>query len=253
MDGGSAARVTATPARQAARRGATVSVLSDRTWLASVARPDAEARGIDVLERAGSGFYRRAGKRALDLSLSSGFLLLIGSWLLPLLALAIRLDSRGPAIFRQQRIGHRGQPFTCLKFRTMAHAPDAEFAQATREDPRITRVGRFLRRTNLDEIPQFINVLLGEMSIVGPRPHVPDLDDLFAHQVPGYVRRVTVRPGVTGLAQISGARGETRSVDEMAQRVHYDLRYIRSCSLRADLMIMIKTLRCVIFGDSKAY
>ena len=198
-------------------------------------------------------FYQAGGKRALDITLSLGFLLTVGFWLLPLLALLIRLDSRGPALFRQQRVGRHGQIFTCLKFRTMQYDPTAGFAQATRSDPRVTRLGRLLRRTNFDELPQFLNVLRGEMSVVGPRPHVPELDTLFSHQVLGYARRVSIRPGVTGLAQVSGARGETRSVSEMTNRVHFDLDYVRHHGVLRDIRIMVRTLRCVLLGDDKAY
>ena len=247
MDGGSAARVIA---RKAARKR------PNQPQLAALVRdlPWSEAEAAQRRPKTSpSRFYRRAGKRVQDFFIALGFLILVGSWLFPLMGLLIRLDSSGPALFRQERIGRRGRKFVCLKFRTMQYAPDAGFAQATREDPRITRVGRFLRKTNLDELPQFINVLRGEMAVVGPRPHVPELDDLFAHQVAGYAQRIKVRPGVTGLAQVSGARGETRSVEEMAQRVQYDLHYIRDCSWWYDLRLVFGTLRCVLFGDDKAY
>jgi lipopolysaccharide/colanic/teichoic acid biosynthesis glycosyltransferase len=152
--------------------------------------------------------YSRFGKRSLDVACSAAFLLAIGIWLFPMISAAIRLDSRGPALYRQVRVGRDGELFTCLKFRSMTHAPESAFRQAQRNDPRVTRVGAWLRRTNLDELPQFINVLMGEMSMVGPRPHVPDLDHVFAEQIGDYKRRQSVRPGVTGLAQISGYRGE---------------------------------------------
>lgn len=198
-------------------------------------------------------FYARYGKRLFDIVFSLTFLALVGSWLLPLIALIIKVDSVGPALFTQRRVGRGGAEFTCLKFRTMLHQPDAEFRQVERNDPRVTRIGAFLRRTNLDELPQFINVLAGQMSVVGPRPHVPELDEAFAGSVPSYSCRNLVRPGVTGLAQVSGCRGETRSVREMNHRVRFDVFYIRSLSFRVDVGIILKTVRSVLGGDDKAF
>jgi len=198
-------------------------------------------------------FYPRRGKRLFDVVFSVFFLGLAGFWLLPLIALLIRLDSAGPALFRQQRVGLGGKVFLCLKFRTMTHNPEAVFVQTRRDDPRITRVGRILRKTNLDELPQFINVLFGDMSVVGPRPHVPQLDEAFAGAVPSYELRTMVRPGVTGLAQVSGCRGETRSVREMNQRVRFDLFYIRSVSLLMDVKIVIRTVLAAVQGDERAF
>ncbi|MDP3858295.1 MAG: sugar transferase [Stagnimonas sp.] len=198
-------------------------------------------------------FYTRLGKRLFDIAFSAAFLLIAGFWLLPLLALVIRIDSRGPALFRQRRVGQGGVVFTCLKFRTMTHSPEAEFCQVRRNDPRVTRVGSILRRTNLDELPQFLNVLIGQMSIVGPRPHVPELDEAFSGSVPSYACRNLVKPGITGLAQISGCRGETRSVREMNHRVRFDVFYIRSVSLGMDVGIVIKTALSVLRGDDRAF
>lgn len=198
-------------------------------------------------------FYPRRGKRLFDIIFSLAFLGLAGFWLLPLIALLIRLDSAGPALFRQQRVGLGGKIFLCLKFRTMVHSPEAAFVQTRRDDPRITRVGRILRKTNLDELPQFINVLLGSMSVVGPRPHVPELDEAFSGSVPSYSCRNLVRPGVTGLAQISGCRGETRSIREMTHRVRFDVFYVRSVSFAVDLSLIAKTLWSVVRGDERAF
>lgn len=198
-------------------------------------------------------FYFRYGKRLFDVIFSTLFLILIGSWLLPLLAIFIKLDSPGPALFRQKRVGVGGRIFVCLKFRTMSHDPNAVFAQTQRNDPRVTRVGSFLRRTNLDEIPQFLNVLAGQMSVVGPRPHVPELDEAFAGSVPSYSSRNLVRPGVTGLAQVSGCRGETRSVREMTHRVRFDIFYIRSISFGMDIQVILKTILSVVRGDKHAF
>jgi putative colanic acid biosysnthesis UDP-glucose lipid carrier transferase len=192
-------------------------------------------------------------KRACDIVLSSVFLLLVASWLFPLIALAIRLDSPGPIFFKQQRVGYRRKPFYCLKFRTMFHNEGATFIQATKGDPRITRVGRFMRRTNLDELPQFLNVLFSEMSVVGPRPHVPDLDQAFAHAIPDYARRNDIRPGITGLAQVSGYRGETRSARQMRQRVRVDLLYMKRMGWALDLKVMVLTIIRLIQGNMDAY
>lgn len=197
--------------------------------------------------------YTRGGKRAFDFLFALTFMLLVGFWLLPLVGLLIKLDTRGPVFFRQQRVGRGGATFWCMKFRTMTHDPKAQFAQAQKNDPRVTRVGRVLRKTNLDEIPQFINVLKGEMSVVGPRPHVPELDQVFGNRVPGYLHRTTVAPGVTGLAQVSGCRGETRSVRNMTHRVRFDLFYVKNISLRLDIKLIFLTVWVAIKGDDSAY
>lgn len=200
-----------------------------------------------------TGMYARQGKRVFDIAFALVFMATLGFWLLPFIALIVRLDSRGPALFRQARVGMNGELFTCLKFRTMTHNPDAQFIQAQKNDCRITRVGKVLRKTNLDELPQFINVLLGDMSIVGPRPHVPELDRLFGDLVPGYTSRTATRPGVTGLAQVSGCRGETRSVREMTHRIRFDLFYAKNMGFWLDLKIIVATVWCAIAGDQKAY
>lgn len=226
--------------------GAGLSVTGRSTFLKSVALPAKPANQV-------GRFYPRYGKRLFDILFSIAFLSAIGIWLLPLIALAVRLDSSGPVLFRQRRVGLGGRLFVCLKFRTMVHNPKAEFAQVTKNDPRVTRVGAFLRKTNLDELPQFINVLLGDMSVVGPRPHVPELDETFSDSVPAYASRNLVRPGVTGLAQVSGCRGETRSVRDMNHRVRFDVFYIRSLSFVIDLKVIFKTVWSAVLGDERAF
>ncbi|MCA8093423.1 undecaprenyl-phosphate glucose phosphotransferase [Burkholderia anthina] len=162
--------------------------------------------------------------------------------LLIAIALAIRLSSKGPVLFRQQRKGANGQAFTILKFRTMRlHDDSRSVRQATRDDPRITRIGAFLRRTSLDELPQFINVLRGEMSVVGPRPHALEHDDLYRKIVDGYIHRYRVKPGITGWAQINGLRGETDRVEKMQRRVEADLYYLRNWSFAFDMRIVMAT------------
>ncbi|KWD80657.1 undecaprenyl-phosphate glucose phosphotransferase [Burkholderia ubonensis] len=164
--------------------------------------------------------------------------------LLLAIAAAVRLSSPGPALFRQQRKGADGKAFTIYKFRTMRlHAETAgDVRQATRNDPRVTRVGAFLRRTSLDELPQFINVLRGEMSVVGPRPHAIEHDDLYQTIVDGYIHRYRVKPGITGWAQINGLRGETDRVEKMQRRVEADLYYLRNWSFGLDMRIVAATV-----------
>jgi len=174
--------------------------------------------------------------------------------LLGLIAALIKLDSPGPVLFRQQRFGFNKQPFTFYKFRSM-HAQagdDPSVPQATRDDPRVTRVGRVLRRTSLDELPQFLKVLKGDMSLVGPRPHSTPLDDRYAALIDGYLARHHVKPGITGWAQVNGLRGETDTLQKMERRVAYDLRYINKWSPLLDLRILCKTL-VVFLGQRNAY
>ncbi|UEP30182.1 MULTISPECIES: undecaprenyl-phosphate glucose phosphotransferase [unclassified Burkholderia] len=162
--------------------------------------------------------------------------------LLLAIAAAVRLSSNGPVLFRQQRKGADGQAFTIFKFRTMRlHDAGSEVCQAARDDPRITRVGAFLRRTSLDELPQFLNVLRGEMSVVGPRPHALEHDDLYRKIVDGYIHRYRVKPGITGWAQINGLRGETDRVEKMQRRVEADLHYLRNWSFALDMRIVLAT------------
>jgi polysaccharide biosynthesis protein PslA len=180
-------------------------------------------------------------KRAFDLTVSAIALVSL-SPLLVAIAVAIKLDSRGPVFFRQKRYGFNQQPFGVFKFRSMRAEPDAAFRQATRNDSRITRVGAFLRRTNLDELPQLINVLRGEMSLVGPRPHALAHDRSFERRIALYARRHNVRPGITGWAQVNGFRGETLTDLDMERRVACDLHYIDNWSIWFDIQIMVQTI-----------
>lgn len=180
-------------------------------------------------------------KRAMDVAISALLLVLLAPLLL-LVALVIRLDSRGPAFFRQTRYGFNQQPFRIFKFRTMSVMEDgAAFVQARRGDPRVTRIGRFLRRTNIDELPQLLNVLWGEMSIVGPRPHPVALDDSFDQRIAHYSRRHAVKPGITGWAQVHGLRGETDTPEKMQARIVYDLAYLDLWSVGLDIQIILMT------------
>jgi lipopolysaccharide/colanic/teichoic acid biosynthesis glycosyltransferase len=189
-------------------------------------------------------------KRLVDMVLALLVLTLLAVPMM-LVAVAIRIDSPGPALFRQRRIGLNGRHFEMLKFRTMRHhtASTADCRQASRHDPRVTRVGQWLRCLSADELPQFINVLRGDMSIVGPRPHTPGTragGRLFEHVSPRYDERHHVRPGITGLAQVRGWRGETDTEDKLLRRIDCDLEYIENWSLSLDLWIAWCTIGTVL-------
>ncbi len=189
-------------------------------------------------------FYGVSGwiKRAEDLVLSS-LVLLVAAVPMAVIALLIRLGSPGPAIFRQRRYGLDGREFSMWKFRTMTTCEDDdEVAQVTRDDPRVTPIGRFLRRTSLDELPQFLNVLAGSMSVVGPRPHATGHNEYYRRLVRHYMVRHKVRPGISGWAQVNGLRGETDTIDKMEARVEYDLWYIRNWSILLDLKVVAMTM-----------
>jgi putative colanic acid biosysnthesis UDP-glucose lipid carrier transferase len=180
-------------------------------------------------------------KRSLDILFSLLITVLVLSWLMPILGLLIKLDSRGPIFFKQKRTGFRGRTFNCFKLRTMKVNKAANDLQASLNDPRITRMGRFLRVSNLDELPQFINVLLGDMSIVGPRPHMLKDSEDFAQIFPGYYNRYLVKPGITGLAQINGFRGPTPSTRSIYKRLQWDLYYVEHATIGMDIRIIILT------------
>jgi putative colanic acid biosysnthesis UDP-glucose lipid carrier transferase len=192
-------------------------------------------------------------KRGSDLLIASLILILIAPLMLGI-ALAVKGSSPGPALFRQRRYGLDGREIIVYKFRTMTVCEDGPVvAQATQGDQRVTRLGAFLRRTSLDELPQFINVLQGRMSVVGPRPHAVAHNEQYRKLIKGYMVRHKVKPGITGLAQVSGCRGETDTVDKMHRRIDYDLEYLRNWSLRLDLEIILRTIGLVLRGDKQAY
>ena len=198
---------------------------------------------------------RRLAKRVFDIVFSVAALA-ISVPLCLAIALAIRAETRGPILFRQRRLGLDGQSFEILKFRTMRHdRHDTALAQATRGDPRVTRVGEFLRRTSLDEIPQFLNILRGDMSVVGPRPHAPGTKAggrLFEDVASRYADRHRVKPGLTGLAQVRGWRGETDTELKLLRRVESDLEYIETWSLWLDLRIVFRTVPALL-GQRNAW
>jgi putative colanic acid biosynthesis UDP-glucose lipid carrier transferase len=170
------------------------------------------------------------------------------------IALLVKLDSPGPVLFRQQRLGFNNNVFVVFKFRTMKcrAEPETTVPQARRDDPRVTRVGRFLRRLSLDELPQLFNVLKGEMSLIGPRPHALVHNEQFAALIDDYLGRHRVQPGITGWAQVNGLRGETDTLAKMQRRVEYDLAYIDRWSVMLDLRILFLTTLSVLF-DRSAY
>lgn len=192
-------------------------------------------------------------KRIFDLTFSSLFFLLVLSWLMPLVALIIKWDSRGPVFFIQQRTGEGNKPFGCFKFRTMHVNQEADTKQATKNDPRITRIGAFLRKSSIDELPQFINVLKGDMSLIGPRPHPIKLNEKFQPLIANIMSRHYVKPGITGLAQCMGYRGETSTLADMENRVRLDRYYIENWTFWLDIKIVFLTVVSLIRGSDKAY
>jgi Undecaprenyl-phosphate glucose phosphotransferase len=184
----------------------------------------------------------RVSKRIFDLFCAIVGLLLL-SPLLVLVPIAIRLDSPGPALFRQTRHGYNNEPIRVFKFRTMSVIEDGDnFRAAVRDDRRVTRLGRILRRTNIDELPQLFNVLVGDMSIVGPRPHATAHNNVFEGLISSFGRRHNVKPGITGWAQVNGYRGEADTIEKMGRRVEYDLYYIDHWSFMFDIEIILMTL-----------
>jgi putative colanic acid biosynthesis UDP-glucose lipid carrier transferase len=191
-------------------------------------------------------------KRASDLVLASLILLLI-SPLMIAIAVGVKLSSPGPVIFRQRRNGLDGSEIVIYKFRSMTSQDNgAVVRQARKHDPRITRFGRLLRRASLDELPQFINVLQGRMSIVGPRPHAVAHNEEYRQLIRAYMVRHKVKPGITGWAQVNGHRGETDTIEKMKARVEYDLEYLRNWSIALDLQIIVRTIG-LVFADRHAY
>jgi len=208
-------------------------------------------RGMSIipLDELGNQFI----KRLFDLIFSFVFLILVMSWLIPLLGIIIKLESRGPVFFLQRRSGKDNKPFNCLKFRTMVVNTDADIKQATGDDPRITKLGKFLRKTSIDEFPQFINVFIGSMSVVGPRPHMLKHTDEYSKLIEKFMGRHYVKPGITGLAQCLGYRGETKSLSDMENRVRLDVYYIENWTFWLDIKMVFLTVVSLIRGSEKAF
>ncbi|GAA0554824.1 lipopolysaccharide/colanic/teichoic acid biosynthesis glycosyltransferase [Rhizomicrobium palustre] len=181
------------------------------------------------------------GKRLFDLAIALPLLIVLAP-LLAAIALAVRLETKGPALFRQTRSGMCGRPFKIFKFRTMTVQEDgASVVQAREADPRVTRLGAFLRRYSLDELPQLLNVILGDMSLVGPRPHAMAHDDFYQSRISEYRHRFAAKPGMTGWAQVNGLRGPTPALEQMTSRVSHDVFYVRRASFSFDLKVLLST------------
>lgn len=196
--------------------------------------------------------FNRIIKKAFDFSVALSVFLLIAPWLLPILILLVRLSSKGPVFFKQQRTGLGNVPFWCYKFRTMKVNNQSDIKQATKNDSRITKVGAFLRKSNLDELPQILNVLKGEMSIVGPRPHMLKHTEEYSALIDNYLVRHFAKPGITGWAQVNGYRGETKELEQMVGRIEYDIWYIENWSLLLDVKIIFLTIYNMFRGDKNA-
>jgi putative colanic acid biosynthesis UDP-glucose lipid carrier transferase len=195
----------------------------------------------------------RALKRAFDIVFALGVIIFVFSWLFPILALWVKLDSRGPVFFKQKRSGINNKEFSCLKFRSMTVNADSDKLQATKNDSRITRSGKILRKTSLDELPQIFNVLWGQMSIVGPRPHMLSHTEEYSQKIEKFMSRHFVKPGITGLAQAKGFRGETKQLRQMQNRVKLDRFYVDNWSFWLDLKILFLTIVMLLSGDEHAY
>jgi undecaprenyl-phosphate galactose phosphotransferase/putative colanic acid biosynthesis UDP-glucose lipid carrier transferase len=215
--------------------------------------PQERLPGIDIEIVPLDSSWNRLVKRMFDLLFSCTFIFFIASWLFPIIILLIKIDSTGPVFFLQPRSGQDNRPFNCIKFRTMKVNQDADSRQATKGDSRITKLGSLLRKTSLDELPQFFNVLLGDMSVVGPRPHMLKHTEIYSQLLENFIGRHYVKPGITGLAQVMGYRGETKHLFEMKNRVTLDRFYIENWSFALDLRIIYLTVISLIRGSEKAY
>lgn len=192
-------------------------------------------------------------KRTFDVTLSLVLMFLVFSWLFPLIGLLIKLTSSGPVFFQQLRHGKDNVPFYCYKFRTMYINDQSDIKQATKDDPRITWIGKFLRKSSLDELPQFFNVIRGEMSIVGPRPHAMPMNYKFSAEIDNFMFRHTVKPGITGLAQAKGFRGETKDFYDIYSRCKLDIFYVNNWSPILDIKIIIWTIFSLMLNKGNAY
>lgn len=195
----------------------------------------------------------RIVKRIFDIIFSICVCVLILSWLVPLMWILIKLESKGPLFFKQKRGGLKGNEFVCYKFRSMRINDQSDSKQVSMNDERITKIGKFIRKTSIDEIPQFINVLIGDMSVIGPRPHMNKQSLKFEKEINNYIRRNAVKPGISGLAQVSGFRGEIRKKSDIENRVRLDVFYIENWSFFLDIKIILTTITNLFKGEEKAY
>jgi len=211
---------------------------------------------IPVLSLRNIPLHKRSNKivkRAFDIVFSFAVLVFVLSWFTPLLVLLIRLESKGKAILSQKRNGLNNKEFNCYKFRSMKCSDILQKKQVVKNDPRVTKIGSFIRKTNLDELPQFWNVFKGDMTVVGPRPHLINYNEYYAKKVNKFMTRHFIKPGITGLAQISGYRGETRSDNDIVNRFRYDIFYMENWSFFLDIKIIWLTIYNTFKGDKKAY
>lgn len=192
-------------------------------------------------------------KRIFDIIFSLLIVVFILSWLTPIIALLILIESKGPIFFKQKRNGLNYEEFYCYKFRSMHLNPIADLEQVQKNDPRITKIGKFIRKTSIDELPQFFNVLLGDMSVVGPRPHMVSHTEMYAKSVDKFMVRHFIKPGITGLAQTNGFRGEVETEKDIINRVKYDIFYLENWSILLDIKIIFATVVNAIKGEKKAY
>lgn len=192
-------------------------------------------------------------KRFFDIVFSSAVIIFLLSWLTPIIAILIKLESKGPVFFKQSRNGFNYKEFDCFKFRSMTPNKDAHLYQATKGDLRITKIGKFIRKTSIDELPQFFNVLFGDMSVVGPRPHMVSHTNMYAKRIDKFMVRHFVKPGITGLAQVKGFRGEIETDKDIINRVKYDIFYVENWSLLLDIKVVIQTFFNALKGEEKAY
>lgn len=192
-------------------------------------------------------------KRTFDIIFSIFIIVFILSWLIPIFWILVKLESKGPLFFKQKREGISGRKFTCYKFRSMKMNSKSNIKHVTKNDERVTHIGSFIRKTSIDELPQFFNVLLGDMSVVGPRPHMTSLSFEYQKDIENYIERHAVKPGITGLAQISGYRGEVKRKSDIKNRVRLDIFYIENWSFFLDIKIIVQTVLNVFIGEEKAY
>ena len=192
-------------------------------------------------------------KRTFDITFSLFIIIFLLSWITPIIGMIIKIESQGPVFFKQTRNGIKFREFTCYKFRSMIENNDADIQQATKNDKRVTKIGKILRKTSLDELPQFFNVLIGNMSVVGPRPHMIRENERYSKSVDKFMVRHFVKPGITGLAQVKGFRGEIETDEDIINRVKYDIYYLENWSLILDLNIVFLTTINFLTGQKKAY
>jgi putative colanic acid biosynthesis UDP-glucose lipid carrier transferase len=210
---------------------------------------------LSIQEVALNNNLNRFVKRAFDIVFSMFIIIFLLSWLVPLMAILIKLESRGPVFYKHVRNGINYKEFTCYKFRSLTQNSDANYDHVTEKDSRVTRIGRFIRKTSIDELPQFFNVLKGDMSVVGPRPHMIPYTKEYAKKIDKYnfVFRHSVKPGISGLAQVKGYRGEIKNDEDIINRIKYDIFYIENWSLFLDIKIIFETILNIVRGEKNAY